>query len=81
MTMVHPAPGAPAPTASTNGSASEPVTTSGELPIPGYDLLSATQVIERLEGLASPELLAVKTYELAHRARTTILGKIAQLAT
>ena len=53
---------------------------TGELPIPGYDLLSATQVIERLEGLARPELLAVKAYELAHRARTTILGKIAQLA-
>jgi hypothetical protein len=61
----------------TNGAA--PVT-MGELPIPGYDLLSATQVIERLEGLARPELLAVKAYELAHRARTTILGKIAQLA-
>jgi hypothetical protein len=70
------------PAASTsNGSGHRtPATSSGELPIPGYDLLSATQVIERLEGLASPELLAVKTYELAHRARTTILGKIAQLA-
>ena len=52
----------------------------GELPIPGYDLLSATQVIERLDGLARPDLLAVKAYELAHRSRTTILGKIAQLA-
>jgi len=71
---------APSAPATTNGSGPEPVTTSGELPIPGYDLLSATQVIERLEGLALPELLAVKTYELAHRARTTILGKIAQLA-
>jgi len=66
---------APAP-AATNGTGPA----SGELPIPGYDLLSATQVIERLEGLAQPELIAVKTYELAHRARTTILGKIAQLA-
>jgi hypothetical protein len=56
------------------------VSPPGELPIPGYDLLSATQVIERLEGLAQPELLMVKAYELAHRARTTILGKIAQLA-
>jgi hypothetical protein len=67
---------------STNGATvgtTEPIGT-GELPIPGYDLLSATQVIERLEGLARPELLAVKAYELAHRARTTILGKIAQLA-
>ena len=66
----------PAPPAAANGTGPA----SGELPIPGYDLLSATQVIERLDGLATPELLAVKTYELAHRARTTILGKIAQLA-
>ena len=67
------------PVASNGASAAAPVG-MGELPIPGYDLLSATQVIERLEGLARPELLAVKAYELAHRARTTILGKIAQLA-
>jgi hypothetical protein len=71
------------PTApTTNGETAgttDPVGT-GELPIPGYDLLSATQVIERLEGLVRPELLAVKAYEVAHRARTTILGKIAQLA-
>lgn len=50
------------------------------LPIPGYDLLSATQVIERLEGLTAPELVAVRAYEITHRARTTILGKISQLA-
>lgn len=57
--------------------APEPV--PGELPIPGYDLLSASQVIDRLEGLARPDLVAVKAYEAAHRSRTTILGKIAQL--
>jgi hypothetical protein len=53
---------------------------SDSLPIPGYDLLSATQVIERLEGLAPPDLLAIRAYEITHRARTTILGKISQLA-
>jgi hypothetical protein len=53
---------------------------AGELPIPGYDLLSATQVIERLEGLAPADLLAIRAYEITHRARTTILGKISQLA-
>lgn len=52
---------------------------AGELPIPGYDLLSAPQVIERLDGLARPELAAIRAYELAHRARTTILGRIGQL--
>jgi hypothetical protein len=51
-----------------------------ELPIPDYDELSATQVIERLEGLSAEELAAVGAYERAHRGRNTILGKIAQLA-
>jgi hypothetical protein len=88
----RPAPGAPRPSSaapvtttpsaprSTGDAGTATVSPPGELPIPGYDLLSATQVIERLEGLARPELSAVKAYELAHRARTTILGKIAQLA-
>ena len=48
---------------------------AGELAIPGYDLLSASQVIDRLTGLTRPDLLAVKAYEAAHRARTTILGQ------
>ncbi len=49
------------------------------LPIPEYDQLSASQVVERLEGLTTTELDAVRTYELAHRGRSTILGKIMQL--
>jgi hypothetical protein len=52
----------------------------GDLPIPGYDALSASQVVERLNGLAPPELDAVHAYEAAHRQRRTILGKIEQLA-
>ena len=55
--------------------------TQDALAIPDYDLLSATQVIDRLLGLARPDLLALQAYETAHRARTTILGKIAQLST
>ena len=51
-----------------------------DLPIPGYDALSASQVVERLNGLAPPELDAVHAYEAAHRQRRTILGKIEQLA-
>jgi len=53
---------------------------SAELPIPGYDALSASQVVERLIGLTSDELDAVHAYETAHRQRRTILGKIEQLA-
>jgi hypothetical protein len=51
-----------------------------ELPIPGYDALSASQVVERLAGLGPAELDAVHAYETAHRHRRTILGKIEQLA-
>jgi hypothetical protein len=53
--------------------------TSSELPIPGYDALSASQVVERLAGLADEELEAVRAYEASHRNRRTILGKIEQL--
>jgi len=57
----------------------ESASTAG-LPIPGYDALSASQVVERLIGLAPDELDAVHAYETSHRQRRTILGKIEQLA-
>ena len=50
-----------------------------ELAIPSYDSLAASQVVARLEGLTGDELEAVRRYEVAHRARKTILGKIDQL--
>jgi hypothetical protein len=53
---------------------------AGDLPIPGYDALSASQVVERLAGLTAEELGSVRDYEAAHRNRRTILGKIEQLS-
>jgi hypothetical protein len=50
-----------------------------ELAIPAYDSLAASQVVQRLEGLTEAELEAVRRYEVAHRGRKTILGKVAQL--
>jgi hypothetical protein len=50
------------------------------LGIPDYDELSASQVVERLDGLQTGELDAVRAYEEAHRARRTILYKIEQLS-
>jgi hypothetical protein len=50
------------------------------LPIPDYDELSASQVIERLDGLDRTSLDAIRAYETQHRGRNTILGKIAQLS-
>ena len=49
------------------------------LAIPGYDSLSASQVVQRLAGLAREELEAVGEYEAAHRARRTILTRVGQL--
>ena len=50
-----------------------------ELAIPGYDSLAASQVVNRLPGLTSEELEAVRSYEAASRGRKTILNKVAQL--
>ena len=49
------------------------------LAIPGYDSLSASQVVQRLAGLSDDELAAVGTYEAAHRARQTVLTRVSQL--
>jgi hypothetical protein len=52
---------------------------AASLPIPDYDELSASQVVERLDGLEPGELVAVRDYEAGHRARRTILFKIDHL--
>lgn len=52
---------------------------AGGLAIPGYDTLSASQVVPRLEGLTPAELDAVGAYERATRGRKTVLTRIDQL--
>jgi hypothetical protein len=64
-------------TTATTTAAPAPAATT--LVIPDYDELSASQVVERLDGLPASELDAVGAYEEAHRARRTILYKIEQL--
>jgi hypothetical protein len=79
---------ATAPSDVTAGTASDPtagveetqsVPDPATLAIPGYDVLSASQVVQRLAGLAPSELDAVGRYEAATRGRRTILSKVAQL--
>ena len=53
--------------------------TAVTLAIPGYDALSASQVVPRLEGLNALELEAVRAYEESGRGRKTVLSRIAQL--
>ena len=71
----EPAPVASAPPTETNGSQADPM-----LPIPGYNSLSASQVVQRLAGLSADELEAVRAYEASNRKRRTILGKIDQIS-
>ena len=52
---------------------------AASLAIPGYDTLSASQVVPRLEGLTPSELEAVRAYEVATRGRKTVLTRIDQL--
>ena len=72
----EPTVGGPVPGETSNAS---PAPNAATLGIPDYDELSASQVVERLDGLQTGELDAVRAYEEAHRARRTILYKIEQL--
>jgi hypothetical protein len=49
------------------------------LSIPGFDTLSASQVVQRLDGLNRSELVAVRAYEASTRGRRTILSRVDQL--
>jgi hypothetical protein len=49
------------------------------LSIPGFDALSASQVVQRLDGLNRTELVSVRTYEASTRGRRTILNRVDQL--
>ncbi|HEY7106042.1 MAG TPA: hypothetical protein VH986_06550 [Acidimicrobiia bacterium] len=74
-----PSPSAPSARSSDAAASATPAPDVDTLPIPDYDELSASQVIERLEGLDAASLDAIRAYESGHRGRNTILGKIAQL--
>jgi hypothetical protein len=52
---------------------------TGDLAIADYDNLSASQIVDRLDGLGRDDLETIRAYETAHRARNTILGKLEQL--
>ena len=50
-----------------------------EEPFDGYDHLAAAQIVRLLDRLPESELEMVRTYEVAHRGRRTILAKVEQL--
>lgn len=65
--------------ATTPAEVDPPLRSRADLSIPGYDTLSASQVVQRLAGLSARELADVEDYESGTRGRRTILSKIAQL--
>jgi hypothetical protein len=66
-----------APTAPLAGNSHTPAVSS--LAIPGFDSLSASQVVQRLDGLNRQELVSVRAYESSTRGRRTILNRVDQL--
>jgi hypothetical protein len=80
----HAGPGAAVRSRSTSRSTSpsaEPSHPPSQLAIEGYDHLAARQVVDRLGSLEPAELERIAEHERAHRHRSTILSKIAQLTT
>jgi ferritin-like metal-binding protein YciE len=50
-----------------------------DLPIPGYDSLTADEIASRLSGLSQGDLIKVAAYERAHESRQTVLERIDSL--
>jgi len=50
-----------------------------ELPIPGYDTLTAEQIVGRLASLSPRDRATIETHEREHKNRTTILNRIASV--
>lgn len=48
-------------------------------PLPGYDKLNAEHVVEQLQALPEPKLLAVRNYEQTHSNRVTVLRAVDKL--
>jgi hypothetical protein len=48
-------------------------------PFDGYEHLAAAQIVQLLGRLPHAELVLIRDYEAAHRARRTILAKLEQL--
>jgi hypothetical protein len=88
--VAPPVPLDPSPTAGTPARGESParpsvdannahIPTVGTLSIPGFDALSASQVVQRLDGLNRSELVSVRAYEASTRGRRTILSRVDQL--
>jgi hypothetical protein len=74
-----PAPAAPEPAPPSAPAVRTNIPDVASLSIPGFDTLSASQVVQRLDGLNRQELVSVRAYETSTRGRRTILSRVDQL--
>ena len=70
--QAHRVPGA----AQAEGAAKGAVASEEDLPIAGYDALTAEQVVKQLPGLSQVDLSKVAVYERRNQDRTTVLDRI-----
>jgi hypothetical protein len=74
------APASPTPASGSSKPTADPAdTVAVDAALAGYDTLSASQVVRRLESLGPDELRAVCRHEASHRNRRTILNRAQQL--
>jgi ferritin-like metal-binding protein YciE len=50
-----------------------------DLPIPGYDELTADEIVARLAELSQVDLAKIEAYERKHQQRATVLNKVASV--
>jgi hypothetical protein len=73
-------PASPRPTSGSTKPTADPAdAVTVDAALAGYDTLSASQVVRRLESLGPDELRAVCRHEASHRNRRTILNRAQQL--
>jgi hypothetical protein len=80
--LARPGIGADAAAPANDGAAAERTRDAGiaaDLAIAGYEDLAASHIVARLDGLDRHDLAAIRRFELAHRGRRTVIGKIDQL--
>jgi hypothetical protein len=65
--------------AAERGSGTPAANESPVLPIDEYESLAASHVVARLGNLTPAELRQIREFEVAHRGRRTVIGRIDQL--
>jgi len=67
------------PEVADDATSNAPEIDADDLALVDYDQLAASHIISKLAGLTDEEVTEIEHYELVHRGRRTVLGKIDQI--